>query len=128
MKLASNPQTTKTADFPSSVHISQIRQGVFIISIRKKEKIKARPATCPGGNKKIPKVQSCGCGGSPFHTGKLSLPASLQMPGPESGQGLLGLLEKSRDPNRRDLEAVKAPSEQTLQLGPGFPGTMVSES
>lgn len=36
MKLASNPQTTKTADFPSSAHISQISQGVCIISIRKK--------------------------------------------------------------------------------------------
>lgn len=110
MKLTSNPQTTKTADFPSSAHISQISQGVFIISIRKKRKKKPGqpPALGGEGNKKIPKVQRHGCCGRPFGIGVLFLPVSLQMWALEKGQGLLGPLEKVIwRSKQKDLEGIK---------------------
>jgi hypothetical protein len=66
--------------------------------------------------------------GSPFHTGKLFPPASLPTWGPEKGQGLLGTSGEIWRSEQKDLEAIRAPSEQTLQLAPGFSGTIVSES
>lgn len=105
MKLASNPQTTKTADFSSSVHISQISQGVFIISIQRK----SQASHLPLGEQENSRGAALWVLWKPLPRWHAVPLASLQMWGPEKGPGLLGLLEKSGDLNKKVLKLSGLP-------------------